>query len=73
MEKQTRYYSSLEDLPDILDAHMIAIFLDIGYVKALNLIKYGDIPYIKLGNTYRVPKTAFEAWLSVTNPRVIKL
>lgn len=61
----------LEKYPDVLNAHMIAQFLNIGYVKALNLIKYGGIPYIKIGNTYRVAKRNFETWLMDSESRVV--
>ncbi|WFA09523.1 helix-turn-helix domain-containing protein [Tissierella sp. Yu-01] len=53
----------LNEYPDVLNAKMIAKSLGIGYVKALNLIKYGGIKYIKIGNVYRVPKTCFIDWL----------
>ena len=62
---------NLIDYPDVLNAHMIAEFLDIGYVKALSLIKYGDIPYLKIGNTYRVAKSNFEAWLMSAESKVV--
>ncbi len=62
----------LEDLPEVLSANMIAEYLSIGYVKALNLIQYGGIPHLKLGNTYRVAKRNFEVWLMDPNTKVIQ-
>ncbi len=62
----------LEDLPEVLSANMIAEYLSIGYVKALNLIQYGGIPHLKLGNTYRVAIRNFEVWLMDPNTKVIQ-
>lgn len=55
---------SVESLPDVLTAESISGYLNIGYVKALKLIRYGGIPYLKLGNTYRVSKVNFLKWLN---------
>lgn len=62
---------TLDNYPDVLDARMIAEYLSIGYVKALNLIKYGGIPYIRIGNTYRVAKRNFESWLMDSESKVV--
>lgn len=62
---------SLENLPEVLTAKMIAEFLDIGYVKALNLIKYGGIPYMKIGNTFRVSKKVFVEWINSYENKII--
>lgn len=59
----------LNQLPDILDAYTIADVLGIGYSKALGLIKYGGIHYIKLGSTYRVSREKFLNWLA-SDPKV---
>lgn len=54
----------LDMLPDILNPRMIAGFLDIGYAKALELVKSGEIPCLKIGNSYKIPKAAFVTWLN---------
>ena len=51
-------------LPKLLSAKEVAAILKIGYVKALELMKYGKIPAVKLGNTYRTSETALNKWLS---------
>lgn len=53
-----------ENLPEVLTAKDIAEYLDVGYAKALRLLKYGGIPNIRLGNTFRVSKQVFEKWLN---------
>lgn len=62
----------IDDLPEILDARAIAAYLGIGYTKSLHLVKYSGIPYMRLGNTYRVFKPAFVAWLQSDEPRILK-
>jgi len=63
----------LASLPDVLDAKDVASFLCIGYVKALKLIRYGGMNYIKLGRTYRVSKVNFTEWLNCSKPTVINI
>jgi len=42
----------------------IAKILGIGINSAYDLIHQNKVPYIKLGRKIRIPKRAFEAWLS---------
>jgi excisionase family DNA binding protein len=56
--------NTLQQFPEILTAKEISIYLGIGYAKALHLLKFGGIPYIKIGNTFRVSKPKFETWLN---------
>jgi hypothetical protein len=46
-------YIGVQDVADILD---------IGFNKALNLVKTKGFPAIKIGNTYRVSVSGFEKW-----------
>lgn len=57
------YYNSFPNYPEVLNAKMIAEIMDLGYVKALKLIRYSGLNHIKIGNTYRVPKKLFIDWL----------
>ena len=59
--------------PEILTAKMIAEILGIGYTKALHTIQYGEMHYIKIGNTYRVPKKSFIEWLFEKERREIEV
>lgn len=62
-----------KDYPEILTAKMIAQILGIGYSKALHTIQYGQMHYIKIGNTYRVPKQSFIKWLFEKERREIEV
>lgn len=62
---------NLNDYPEILTAKMVATILNIGYVKALNTIQYGGMHYLKLGNSYRVPKQSFIEWVFEKNKREV--
>lgn len=59
-------------MKDFLTPKDIADLLSINYVNALNFIKYSDIPYIKLGNQYRVTKEAFEKFTHSKNNVIVK-
>ena len=61
----------LEALPDALTARDISGFLGIGYTKSLRLIRYSGLPYIKLGNVYRVSKKTFSEWLHGSETKII--
>ena len=50
-------------MPTLLSAKEVADILKIGYVKALELMRYGKIPSVKLGNTYRTSEEALAEWL----------
>ena len=56
---------SVTELPDILTARDVSRHLGICYTNALSLIKSGRIPSVlKIGQGYRVPLRAYEAWLN---------
>ncbi|MEZ7892793.1 MAG: excisionase family DNA-binding protein [Candidatus Wallbacteria bacterium] len=54
---------SLNEYPEILNARNIAEYLNIGYVKALKLLKYGNLPCIRIGNSFRISRAVFEKWM----------
>lgn len=65
--------ASLDTLPDALSARDISKVLGLGYTKSLRLIRFGGLPYIKLGNTYRVSKQNFIDWLNSSETKIIEL
>ncbi len=54
---------SLDTYPEILTPKQIANYLGIGYIKALRLVKSGEISCVKIGNAYKVPRLQFQKWL----------
>jgi hypothetical protein len=62
------FHKLLSDYPEMLNAKMIAEILQVGYTKALNLIKY-HLPYMKFGNTYRVHKGHLESLLKSSHSK----
>lgn len=63
--------SNLSSYPEIMSAKMISEYLDIGYVKALNLLKTGAIPCIRIGNSFKIPKKSLITWLDEPGLREI--
>lgn len=62
----------LDNLPDVLDARTIATILNVGYVKALRIIKSPNFPSVlRIGNIYRVPKKPFSHWLEESGFRKV--
>ena len=51
-------------IPNLLSAKEVSQILKIGYVKTLELMRYGKIPSVKLGNTYRTSETALAEWIN---------
>jgi len=64
---------TLHDLPDILTAKDISTYLRVCYTKALGIIKYSGIDYLKIDNVYRVRKDVFVEWLGIAGQRNIRL
>ena len=50
-------------IPHLLTAKEVSEILKIGYTKTLELMRYGKIPCIKLGNTYRTSEEALAEWI----------
>ncbi len=69
MSNSDIYYNFEEEknmntkMPKLLGAREVAEILKIGYVKALELMRYDKIPSVKLGNTYRTSEEALADWL----------
>ncbi len=63
--------STFESLPEILTPKEISHYLGICYTKALDVIKYGGIRYIKINNTYRVRKADLHDCLTESNKKII--
>lgn len=52
-----------DQYPSVLKVKDIKSILQIGRVQAYDLIHSGEFPVKKIGNTYRIPKEPFVAWL----------
>jgi excisionase family DNA binding protein len=64
---------SLENYPEILDPKMLSEYLNIGYAKALALVKSGAIPTMKIGNHYKISKECLNDWLNQPGYRKFSL
>ena len=65
--------ASLDSLPDVLNAKDVASVLGIGYVKALKVIRFGGMNYLKVGKSYMVSKGNFVDWLNCDKPTIISI
>ena len=65
--------TSLDNYPEIMDPKMLSEYLDIGYAKALALVKSGIIPTIRIGNHYKIPKKCLNDWLDQSGYREFRL
>ncbi|MGH4050000.1 MAG: hypothetical protein ACREVX_01400 [Clostridium sp.] len=62
---------NLIEYPEIMTAKNIAEYMDISYAKALHLLKYSDIPSIRIGHIFKVSRKVFEAWVTEPNKKII--
>ena len=70
IEIQTLYEVMFTDYPDIVNVAQVQAMLGISRHLAYALIGDGDIPGMKIGNAYRVPKiNVIRYALSAGNPR----
>lgn len=51
------------DYPDIMTAHDLRMALGIGRLGAYKLLETGRIQSFKIGNTYKIPKTAVISYI----------
>lgn len=61
--RRTGRYSMCEATRDTLTVKEIQQILKIGTNSAYNLIHSKAFPVIKIGQSYRVPREAFYAWM----------
>ena len=47
-----------KDLPDVMEVQHLRVALGIGRLGAYKLLEQGKIQSFKIGNTYKIPKTA---------------
>lgn len=57
-------YKDFGSMPLVLNVEDIADTLAIGRNKAYSLINSGQLPALKLGNHYRIPRESFIAFLT---------
>lgn len=50
----------------------LAALLKIHYHQALQLVKSGEIPYVKIGRSYRIPAVQVEKLLQTDRPIILK-
>jgi hypothetical protein len=53
----------IADYPDLLTCKMVSEILQVGYTKALRLVRY-EMPYIQIGNTRRLKKDVLIDWIN---------
>ena len=58
-----------DNLPDVLSIMDVAKALRVGRSKATNIVRFSDLPYVKLGNSYRVTKKSFLDWVERSEKR----
>jgi len=57
--RQTRF----EDLPDFLSVEEFRTYLGIGRSTAYDLLRRGEVSYVRFGRVIRVPRAAIESYL----------
>jgi excisionase family DNA binding protein len=55
--------TQFDTLPRILTVEEMAAFLGIGRSLAYSLVKRGEIPSVRLGRLYRIPRDTLMDWL----------
>ena len=60
----------LDNFPDILTVQHLQEILSIGRSKAYQLLRDGDVQYVKIGRQIRIPKIYLVDFLSKSNYNV---
>ena len=70
MDQSTAIHKPLSEYPEILNARNVAEYLNVGYIRALEILKNSTLPSIKIGNTYRITRNKFEEWVNKPEKQV---
>ncbi|MFT5875020.1 MAG: hypothetical protein ACI8WT_004000 [Clostridium sp.] len=62
---------NLSEYPEVMTAKNIGEYMNISYAKALHLLKYSDLPCLKIGHVFKVSRNVFEAWLNEPIKKII--
>lgn len=62
----------LKDYPDVLNVTQVAEILDVGEKSVYKLIHQNILGSVKIGKTYRIPKTALIQFLDSAKYSVIE-
>lgn len=57
------FESPVVNYPDVLGPKHVSEILGVGYSKALELVKSGAIPCVRIGNHYKISKNSLVEWL----------
>lgn len=64
MSKNERQHESAA-----LSVEQVAALLGIGRTLAYNAVKRGEIPRVRVGGRWLIPRAALQAWLNGTQPQ----
>lgn len=56
--------NKLENYPDVLTPDDVMAFLSIGRNTVYNILKTGELPSIRIGKQYRIPKRSVVGFLN---------
>jgi excisionase family DNA binding protein len=59
----------IKDFPEMMSIKDVAKALGVGRSKATQIVKYSDLGYIKLGNSYKIVKSRFVTWVEQEGKR----
>ena len=51
-------------LPDVLTPKQVAEYLQLGRDKTYQMLRSGELPGVRVGRTYRIPRRLLEEWLA---------
>ena len=51
-------------LPDVLTPKQVAEYLQLGRDKTYQMLRSGELPGVRVGRTYRIPRRLLDDWLA---------
>ena len=51
-------------LPDVLTPKQVADYLQLGRDKTYQMLRSGELPGVRVGRTYRIPRRLLDDWLA---------
>ena len=63
----TDYKARLRDFPDVMDVPQLSVLLGVSKKTIYSLLKNGELTSVKIGRSYKVPKTHVLKYLKLVN------
>ena len=59
--------TTLKNYPDVMDINQVSRFLGVSTKTGYAIVRSGKIAYLKVGRSYRIPKSSLKRYMKTAN------